>query len=85
MDFKNMLERSRLKSKKVSKTQAVTSQIPHEMRDADVHIGPSDFVPLPRRQEACVVRLEGRGFGDTPILWSISSRSGTPELGRHCH
>ena len=68
MDFKNMLERSRLKSKKVSKTQAVTSQIPHEMRDADVHIGPSDFVPFLDDRKHALVRLEGRGFGDTPIL-----------------
>jgi myo-inositol-1-phosphate synthase len=67
MDFKNMLERSRLKSKKISKTQAVTSQIPHEMRDADVHIGPSDFVPFLGDQKHALVRLEGRGFGDAPI------------------
>jgi myo-inositol-1-phosphate synthase len=67
MDFKNMLERSRLKSKKISKTQAVTSQIPHEMRDADVHIGPSDFVPFLDDQKHALVRLEGRGFGDVPI------------------
>jgi myo-inositol-1-phosphate synthase len=68
MDFKNMLERSRLKSKKISKTQAVTSQIPHEMRDADVHIGPSDFVPFLEDRKHALVRLEGRGFGDVPIL-----------------
>jgi myo-inositol-1-phosphate synthase len=68
MDFKNMLERSRLKSKKISKTQAVTSQIPHEMRDADVHIGPSDFVPFLDDKKHALVRLEGRGFGDTPLL-----------------
>ena len=67
MDFKNMLERSRLNSKKISKTQAVTSQIPHEMRDADVHIGPSDFVPFLDDQKHALVRLEGRGFGDVPI------------------
>jgi myo-inositol-1-phosphate synthase len=67
MDFKNMLERSRLASKKISKTQSVTSQIPHEMRDADVHIGPSDFVPFLADQKHALVRLEGRGFGDVPI------------------
>ena len=67
MDFKNMLERSRLNSKKISKTQAVTSQIPHEMRDADVHIGPSDFIPFLDDQKHALVRLEGRGFGDVPI------------------
>jgi myo-inositol-1-phosphate synthase len=67
MDFLNMLERSRLTSKKISKTQAVTSQIPHEMRDADVHIGPSDYVPFLADQKHALVRLEGRGFGDVPI------------------
>jgi myo-inositol-1-phosphate synthase len=67
MDFKNMLERSRLNSKKISKTQAVTSQIPYEMRDADIHIGPSDFVPFLADQKHALVRLEGRGFGDVPI------------------
>jgi myo-inositol-1-phosphate synthase len=68
MDFQNMLERSRLHSKKISKTQAVTSQIPHEMRDADVHIGPSDYVPFLADRKHALVRLEGRGFGDVPIL-----------------
>ena len=67
MDFQNMLERSRLRSKKISKTQAVTSQIPHEMRDADVHIGPSDYVPFLADRKHALVRLEGRGFGDVPI------------------
>jgi myo-inositol-1-phosphate synthase len=67
MDFKNMLERSRLTSKKVSKTQSVTSQIPYEMRAADVHIGPSDYVPFLADQKHALVLLEGRGFGDVPI------------------
>jgi myo-inositol-1-phosphate synthase len=67
MDFQNMLERSRLRSKKISKTQSVTSQIPHEMRDADVHIGPSDYVPFLADRKHALVRLEGRGFGDVPI------------------
>jgi myo-inositol-1-phosphate synthase len=68
MDFQNMLERSRLTSKKISKTQAVTSQIPHEMRGSDVHIGPSDYVPFLADRKHALVRLEGRGFGDVPIL-----------------
>jgi myo-inositol-1-phosphate synthase len=67
MDFKNMLERKRLESKKISKTQSVTSQIPHEMRGADVHIGPSDHVPWLEDRKWAYVRLEGRSFGDTPL------------------
>ncbi len=67
MDFKNMLERKRLESKKISKTQSVTSQIPHEMRGADVHIGPSDHVPWLDDRKWAYVRLEGRSFGDTPL------------------
>jgi myo-inositol-1-phosphate synthase len=67
MDFMNMLERKRLMSKKISKTQAVTSQIPHEMAKADVHIGPSDHVPWLDDRKFAYVRLEGRSFGDTPL------------------
>ncbi|MDN5772146.1 MAG: inositol-3-phosphate synthase, partial [Microlunatus sp.] len=67
MDFMNMLERSRLESKKVSKTQSVTSQIPHEMKKADVHIGPSDHVPWLEDRKIAYVRLEGRAFGDVPL------------------
>ncbi|MET9241002.1 inositol-3-phosphate synthase [Nonomuraea sp. NPDC051941] len=67
MDFMNMLERKRLQSKKISKTQAVTSQIPHEMGKADVHIGPSDHVPWLDDRKLAFVRLEGRSFGDTPL------------------
>jgi myo-inositol-1-phosphate synthase len=67
MDFMNMLERSRLQSKKISKTQSVTSQIPHEMAKADVHIGPSDHVPWLDDRKWAYVRLEGRSFGDTPL------------------
>ena len=67
MDFMNMLERKRLQSKKISKTQAVTSQIPHEMAKADVHIGPSDHVPWLDDRKFAYVRLEGRSFGDTPL------------------
>ncbi|MFW5415379.1 inositol-3-phosphate synthase [Nocardiopsis sp. CNT-189] len=67
MDFKNMLERERLESKKVSKTQSVTSQIPHELNAGSVHIGPSDHVPWLDDRKWAYVRLEGRAFGDAPI------------------
>ncbi|HEY9389022.1 MAG TPA: inositol-3-phosphate synthase [Mycobacteriales bacterium] len=67
MDFMNMLERSRLVSKKISKTQSVTSQVPHEMEKAAVHIGPSDHVPWLDDRKLAFVRLEGRAFGDVPL------------------
>src|SRR5260370_9775607 len=67
MDFMNMLERKRLMSKKISKTQSVTSQIPHEMERAAVHIGPSDHVPWLDDRKWAYVRLEGRAFGDLPL------------------
>ena len=67
MDFMNMLERKRLQSKKISKTQSVTSQIPHEMAKADVLIGPSVHVPWLDDRKWAYVRLEGRSFGDTPL------------------
>jgi len=67
MDFMNMLERKRLVSKKISKTQSVTSQIPHEMEKAAVHIGPSDHVPWLDDRKWAYVRLEGRAFGDVPL------------------
>jgi myo-inositol-1-phosphate synthase len=67
MDFLNMLERKRLQSKKISKTQSVTSQVPHEMEKASVHIGPSDHVPWLDDRKWAYVRLEGRAFGDVPL------------------
>jgi myo-inositol-1-phosphate synthase len=67
MDFMNMLERSRLVSKKISKTQSVTSQIPHELAKGDVHIGPSDHVPWLDDRKWAYIRLEGRAFGDVPL------------------
>jgi myo-inositol-1-phosphate synthase len=67
MDFMNMLERSRLKSKKVSKTQSVTSQIEAGISDQDVHIGPSDHVPWLEDRKWAFIRLEGRNFGDVPL------------------
>lgn len=67
MDFMNMLERTRLVSKKLSKTQSVTSQIPHEMNAHDVHIGPADHVPWLDDRKWAYIRLEGRTFGDVPL------------------
>src|SRR5699024_8607017 len=67
MDFKDMLERERLESKKVSKTQSVTSQIPHELKADSVHIGPSDHVPWLDDRKWAYIRLEGRAFGDAPV------------------
>src|SRR5438874_1878754 len=67
MDFMNMLERSRLQSKKISKTRSVISQIPHEMEKAAVHIGPSDHVPWLDDRKWAYIRLEGRAFGDVPL------------------
>src|SRR5256886_756040 len=67
MDFMNMLERSRLQSKKISKTRSAISQIPHEMEKAAVHIGPSDHVPWLDDRKFAYVRLEGRAFGDVPL------------------
>ena len=68
MDFKNMLDRDRLESKKISKTQAVTSQIQHSnLGPDDVHIGPSDHVPWLQDRKWCYIRMEGRNFGDVPL------------------
>jgi myo-inositol-1-phosphate synthase len=66
-DFYNMLERERLVSKKVSKTDAVRSQLSHDLAADDVHIGPSDYVPWLADRKWAHIRLEGRGFGDQPI------------------
>ncbi|MDQ3358145.1 MAG: inositol-3-phosphate synthase [Actinomycetota bacterium] len=67
MDFKNMLERDRLMSKKISKTQAVTSNISHDLGARNVHIGPSDYVQWLDDRKWAYVRLEGRAFGDVPL------------------
>ena len=66
-DFLNMLERERLASKKISKTQSVTSQIDYVMKKEDIHIGPSDHVPWLKDRKWCYIRMEGTGFGDAPI------------------
>ena len=67
MDFKNMLERERLESKKISKTQAVTSNLSHDLGARNVHIGPSDYVSWLDDRKWAYVRLEGRAFGDVPL------------------
>ena len=67
MDFKNMLERERLESKKISKTQSVTSQVDRDMGTGNVHIGPSDYVAWLDDRKWAYVRLEGRAFGDVPL------------------
>jgi myo-inositol-1-phosphate synthase len=67
MDFKNMLERDRLESKKISKTQAVTSNISHDLGARNVHIGPSDYVQWLDDRKWAYVRLEGRAFGEVPL------------------
>ncbi|CAN5533218.1 inositol-3-phosphate synthase [soil metagenome] len=66
MDFKNMLERRRLESKKISKTQSVTSNVEAQLNSRDVHIGPSDHIPWLDDRKLAFVRLEGHGFGNAP-------------------
>ncbi|HEX8373449.1 MAG TPA: inositol-3-phosphate synthase [Chthoniobacterales bacterium] len=66
-DFLNMLERDRLESKKISKTQAVTSQLGHPMKAANVHVGPSDYVPWLEDRKWCYIRMEGTTFGNVPL------------------
>jgi myo-inositol-1-phosphate synthase len=67
MDFMNMLERERLQSKKISKTQSVTSQIASGIDAEDIHIGPSDHVPWLKDRKWAYIRIEGREFGDIPV------------------
>jgi myo-inositol-1-phosphate synthase len=66
-DFMNMLERERLESKKESKTNAVTSQLPYDLGEGNVHVGPSDYVPWLQDRKWCHIRIEGRTFGDVPL------------------
>ncbi len=68
MDFFNMLERERLESKKISKTNAVTSIMGHELPADDVHVGPSDYVPWLTDRKWAHIRLEGQAFGDVPLI-----------------
>ncbi|HEV8228999.1 MAG TPA: inositol-3-phosphate synthase [Candidatus Limnocylindria bacterium] len=66
-DFLNMLERERLESKKISKTNAVTSMLDYPLADDDVHVGPSDYVPWLLDRKWCYIRMEGTTFGDVPL------------------
>jgi myo-inositol-1-phosphate synthase len=66
-DFYNMLERERLESKKISKTNAVTSQLDYNMGAENIHVGPSDYVPWLDDRKFCHIRMEGRTFGDVPL------------------
>lgn len=66
-DFLNMLERERLESKKISKTNAVTSMIPYELDRNDVHVGPSDYVPWLSDRKWAYIRMEGTTFGNVPL------------------
>jgi len=84
MDFFNMLERERLESKKISKTNAVTSIVGHVMPATDVHVGPSDYVPWLTDRKWAHIRLEGQAFGDVPLtielkleVWTRRTRPGS--------
>jgi myo-inositol-1-phosphate synthase len=66
-DFMNMLERERLESKKISKTGAVTSMLPYQLPEANIHVGPSDYVPWLTDRKWCYVRMEGTTFGEVPL------------------
>jgi myo-inositol-1-phosphate synthase len=67
MDFYNMLERERLESKKISKTNAVTSIMDHQLPAGDIHVGPSDYVPWLTDRKWAHIRVEGQAFGDVPL------------------
>jgi len=71
MDFMNMLERERLMSKKISKTQAVTSNMSHDIGKDNIHIGPSDHIPWLHDRKWAHIRIEGREFGDVPIVMEM--------------
>ncbi|MDD5082821.1 MAG: inositol-3-phosphate synthase [Dehalococcoidales bacterium] len=66
-DFLNMLERERLMSKKISKTNSVTSQLDYKLDPDDIHVGPSDYVPWLKDRKFCHIKMEGRTFGDVPL------------------
>jgi myo-inositol-1-phosphate synthase len=66
-DFYNMLERERLESKKISKTNAVTSQLDYEIDKENIYVGPSDYVPWLADRKFCYIKMEGRTFGDVPL------------------
>ncbi len=66
-DFYNMLERERLESKKISKTNSVTSQLDYDMGSNNIYVGPSDYVPWLDDRKFCYIKMEGRTFGDVPL------------------
>ncbi len=66
-----MLERDRLESKKISKTNAVTSQLPYELGEENIHVGPSDYVPWLTDRKWCHIRMEGRAFGNVPLQMEL--------------
>ena len=84
-DFLNMLERERLESKKISKTNAVTSMLDYELDPDDIHVGPSDHVPWLKDRKWCHIRMEGTTFGDVPLNAGAQARGlGQPQQrGRH--
>jgi myo-inositol-1-phosphate synthase len=91
MDFMNMLERDRLESKKISKTQSVTSQIDRTVDNGSVHIGPSDHVPWLTDRKWAYIRLEGTAFGDVPLnaelkleVWDSPNSAGVVIDGVRC-
>ena len=70
-DFMNMLERERLESKKISKTDAVTSQLDEKLDPKNIHVGPSDYVPWLTDRKWCYIRMEGTTFGDVPLNMEV--------------
>jgi myo-inositol-1-phosphate synthase len=70
-DFLNMLERERLESKKISKTTSVTSQLDYQLGPDNIHVGPSDYVPFLEDRKYCHIRMEGKTFGDVPLLLEL--------------
>jgi len=71
MDFYNMLERDRLESKKISKTNAVTSQLDYELEPEKIHVGPSDYVPWLSDRKFCYIQMDGTTFGDVPLKLEV--------------
>ena len=82
-DFLNMLERERLESKKISKTNAVTCQLDYDIDAENVHVGPSDYVPWLDDRKWCYIRMEGRTFGDVPLNIELKLEVGQPQQRRH--
>ena len=90
-DFLNMLERERLESKKISKTNAVTSQLDYKIPEKDIHVGPSDYVPWLEDRKFCHIRMEGRSFGDVPLnlevkleVWDSPNSAGVVIYALRC-